>query len=153
MPEAGQGEAMKSLPLSIAAKRLGKHRSTLSKWIKRGAPCLEEGTSGRGHTAMVDPEALLRWRARELAPGLAQRNDEELLNVIARSFVDALKRDYAHARVEIGEAMASGFLALVYERIWMNVTQRSREELVLPPEIKNLCTLWVQWRKQSHGRD
>jgi hypothetical protein len=136
------------IPLRLAAQQLGKHRSTLSKWLKQGAPCLEEGSDGRGHTAMVNVDALMRWKAGKFAPGLAQRNDEELLALIARSFSDVLKRDRAHDRVEINEAMAAGFLALVFERVWMNLTMRPRHELVLPPEMTQLCTLWVQWRKQ-----
>jgi phage terminase Nu1 subunit (DNA packaging protein) len=153
MPKAGHGDTMTTgLPLAQAAKRLGKHRSTLSKWLQRGAPCLEEGRSGRGYSAIVDLDALQRWRARKVAPGLAQRNDEEMLVLIARSFSDALKRDRAHSRVEIEEATAAGFLALVFERIWMNLTMRPRHEIVLPPEITQLCTLWVESREQQHGR-
>jgi phage terminase Nu1 subunit (DNA packaging protein) len=148
VPEEGHGEAMSGILLRAAAKQLGKHRSTLSKWIKQGAPCVEEGTDGRGHSAIVDPEALQRWLARKVAPGLAQRNDKEMLGLIARSFSDALKRDRAHDRVEINEATAAGFLALVFERVWMNLTMRPRHELVLPPEMTQLCTLWLQWRKQ-----
>jgi phage terminase Nu1 subunit (DNA packaging protein) len=81
------------VPLAQAAKQLRLHRSTLSKWLKQGAPCLEEGRDGRGHSAIVNLDALMRWKAGKLAPALAQRHDDEILTFVEAALLDALKRD------------------------------------------------------------
>lgn len=135
-----------------AAKALKKNPATLRKWIQQGAPCLEPGEVGRGHGAQVDLAALQRWRARKLMLKTSERDDGEILVLLARSFGDALRRDGAHDRVDIAEAQAAGFLALVYERCWMNLTMKPRHELVLPPEIERMCAIYVQSQKSFHGR-
>jgi hypothetical protein len=142
------------MPVSItqAAKALNVHPSTLRRWIARDCPCLHLGAVGRGKGSLVDLEDVQRWRLKGLSPDVMKRADEDVLALIARSFSDALKRDRAHHRAEIHEARAAGFLALVFERCWLNVTQRGRDEIVLPPEIKQLCAIWVQWREQHDGR-
>jgi hypothetical protein len=102
----------------------------------------------------VDLAALQQWRARALVPNVTQRADHDILERLARSFADAMKRDRAYDRVGISEAQAGGFLALVFERLWMNLTGRSRDEILLPSEIEHLCAIWVQSRETcSHGRE
>jgi len=131
---------MTGLPLAQAAKHLRLHRSTLSKWLKAGAPCLEEGQSGRGHTAMVDLDALMRWKAGKLAPGLAQRNDEDLLALMATVLMDALKRDALATRTKTTEAQAALAVLIIFERLYRNVKQQPLTPQHIPEQMRHLCT-------------
>lgn len=131
---------MRGMPLAQAAKTLSLHRSTLSKWLKQGAPCLEEGHSGRGHTARVDLEAIQRWRARKFAAGLAQRNDTELLELMVRALMDAMKRDDLQRRTKTTADQVALCVLIIYERYYRNLKQQPLEPQDVPQAMRNLCT-------------
>ena len=136
---------MSGMPLKEAAKTLRLHRSTLSKWLKQGAPCLEEGSSGRGHTARVDLEAIQRWRARKFAAGLAQRNDTELLDLMATALMDAMKRDDLQHRTKTTADQVALAVLIIYERVYRNVMQQPLEPQDVPHAMRNLCTDYLDF--------
>jgi phage terminase Nu1 subunit (DNA packaging protein) len=131
---------MMGVPLAQAAKRIGKHRSTLSKWLKQGAPCVEEGHDGRGHSAIVDVDALMRWKAGKLAPGLAQRHDEDILKLMETALMDALKRDELQHRTKTTAAQAALAVLIIFERVYRNIKQQPLEARDVPAQMRNLCT-------------
>jgi hypothetical protein len=51
------------LSLAQAARELNLAVSTLRRWVRRGAPTLQPGQVGRNKGAIVDVNALRRWRA------------------------------------------------------------------------------------------
>lgn len=141
---------MKGLRLSEAAKALGIHRTTLRRMIAAGCPTVKPGDVGRGRGAILDLAEVERWRARKTNAALVTRDDERMLGLIAESFLDVLKRDRAFLDVGIAEGQAAGFLFLVFERVWMNVTRRSRDEIVLPPQMKHQRSIWLEWTEQTN---
>ena len=131
---------MSGIPLRLAAKQLRLHRSTLSKWLKAGAPCVEEGSDGRGHTAIVDLDALMRWRAGKLAPGLAQRNEDDMLQLFETALMDSLKRDDLARRAKITDMQAALILLVIFERLYRNVKQEPLTPQHVPAQMRHLCT-------------
>jgi hypothetical protein len=127
-----------------AGRELKRHPATLRRWIRQGAPTLELGSAGRGRGSTVDPAALERWRLLSLTQEAGQRDDQAVLELIATGLWDTFRRDEAHLRVDLDARRAAGLLAMAYERCWMNLTRRSRDELVLPPEIERLCAVFVE---------
>ncbi len=59
--------ARRVLPLAEAAKVLGTSVPTLHRWIASGAPVARAGRRGRGHAALVDPDAVAAWRRAQAA--------------------------------------------------------------------------------------
>jgi len=43
-------------------------------------------------------------------------------------------------------------LFLVFERVWMNVTRRSRDEIALPKQMKRLRSIYVGWAEDQSRR-
>lgn len=132
--------AVSSVPLAQAAKQLHCHRSTISRWLKQGAPCLEEGRDGRGHSAIVNVDALMRWKAGKLAPALAQRNDDDILRLVETALFDALKRDDLARRTKTTDAQAALAVLIIFERLYRNVKQQPLEPRGVPEQMRRLCT-------------
>lgn len=142
-----QGGAFE-LPIEQAARVLRIDVSTLRRWIVAGCPVVTLGEVGRGKGSTVNLDQVRAWRASQLIPGMIQQSQEDTLAGIACAFEDAMKRDSAYQRVGICEAQAAGFLVLVFERMWMNVTKRSRDEISLPPQMKQLRAIYLQWAER-----
>ena len=53
---------MSAVPIRDAASELGTSVSTVSRWIKRGAPVARRGRRGRGGQTLVDVPAMIAWR-------------------------------------------------------------------------------------------
>jgi hypothetical protein len=141
----------KGLRLIEAARALKVDPSTLRRWVAAGCPCLEEGTVGRNHGAILDLDVVSRWRAERHDAVSVQRQNADLLAIIASALIDSLKRDGAHKRVDITEGQASGLLALAYKRIWQNLTRQPVDEFVSPPEIAHLCAIWLQYTEDPNS--
>lgn len=135
------------LRLSEAAEQLRVHPATLRRWIACGCPTVSPGEVGRGKGSLVDCEAVTRWRLGKNAPALVQRRNDDILRIIETALADTLKRDGSHEQVNMNRGQASGLLALAYQRIWQNVTRKPLHEFVPPPEIEQLCAVYVQWVK------
>jgi len=128
---------MSTVRLSIAARELGKNPSTLRRWIAEGAPCVSPGEPGRGNGALVDLDALRRWRVRESA-GPPSRGPD--LQWLAGALLDFYMRNSgndepAHRTVGIPDRQAAFYLALAFEYVAQRLTGRNEE---LPAEIKRL---------------
>lgn len=54
---------MTGLPIDKAAAELQVSIPTLRRWLRAGCPQAARGRRGRGHRALVDPAAVLAWRA------------------------------------------------------------------------------------------
>mgnify|MGYP001175494123 FL=1 len=143
---------MNGIPLAQAARALKIHRTTLRRWIAAGCPVVELGEVGRGRGSLVDLAAVRRWKSAQAGGDAVTRDDERVLGLIAESFVDCLKRDGFHHRAQIAEGQAAGFLFLVFERVWMNVTRRSRDEIALPEQMKRLRSIYVGWAEDQSRR-
>src|SRR5574340_958345 len=133
-----------------AAKHLGVKPSTVQRWIRKGCPVQSLGAVGRNKGSLVNLDEVNRWRSRRCGATSVQRDNESILAMIETALVDTLKRDQAHERVEIHRGLASGLLALAYQRIWQNLTRRSLDEFVLPPEIAQLCVIWLEYIETRH---
>ncbi|TWT21647.1 hypothetical protein [Luteimonas wenzhouensis] len=86
---------MSALPVPAAAAALGVSVPTLKRWIGRGAPVARRGRRGRGCRTLIDPEAILAWRAAQDADraqveaalrALAGRIPELLADAAAEAF-------------------------------------------------------------------
>lgn len=53
---------MTALPLEQAAHELGVKPRTLQRWTREGCPVAQRGRRGRGHAALIDPDAVRQWR-------------------------------------------------------------------------------------------
>ena len=51
------------VPAPQAARELGRHPATVSRWLAAGAPVVRPGRRGRGGSALVDVEQLRQWYA------------------------------------------------------------------------------------------
>lgn len=145
------GRAMNAgISTTEAAKHLGVKPSTVQRWIRKGCPVQSLGAVGRNKGSLVNLDEVNRWRSRRCGATSVQRDNESILAMIETALVDTLKRDQAHERVEIHRGLASGLLALAYQRIWQNLTRRSLDEFVLPPEIAQLCVIWLDYIETRH---
>src|SRR5688572_9582041 len=88
--------------LSEAAARLGKSPATLRRWIAEGAPCVAPGAAGRGRGAVIDIEAIRRWRA---AGGATVPNEEWLRQVAASTM--AFYRERKHDLIGLSDREAA----------------------------------------------
>jgi hypothetical protein len=96
-----------------AAAELGVRPDTLRAWIRRGAPVVQPGSPGPGRGALVDLDAVRRWRARgaDGAPALAI--DAELIARGAMAaFRDGMHRDYG-----LTDRQAAGLISEVWAHI------------------------------------
>ena len=55
---------MEAVGIKAAAAALNVQPDTVRGWIRRGAPVVQPGANGPGRGALVDLEAVRRWRAR-----------------------------------------------------------------------------------------
>ncbi|HBO83540.1 MAG TPA: hypothetical protein DD641_00820 [Deltaproteobacteria bacterium] len=129
-----------ALCINRAAKVLNKTPSTLRRWIQKGAPTVKLGSVGRDNGSLVNIADLQRWRS----GGHAAASDDERLQFIATVLMDAFKRDEIHLRIGITARDCAGLLALVYERYHKNLLREPLDSKELPPEIEQLCTIWVE---------
>lgn len=124
-----------------AARVLRKSPMTLRRWIKAGAPCVSLGEVGRGHGAIVDLDAIQRWRAAQVAPGLTDTAQAVQLDQLAESLWRVLRSDEADRKVGISERQAAGLLLLAFERLSKDLTHRAVDLEGLPPRMKQLCAI------------
>lgn len=75
--------------ITVAARELEVAPVTVRRWIAEGAPCIAPGASGRGRGALVEVEALRRWRATRSVAG---QDLEELDSAIAAGLWSAYFR-------------------------------------------------------------
>lgn len=129
---------MSEVTINKAAIALGKSPSTVRRWIQKGAPTVRPGEVGRGKGSIVRVKDLLQWR------GAVQVPYKERLDFIAGVLMDCLRRDEVGERIEITRRQAAGLLALVYERYHKNLTHEPLDRKELPPEIKQLCAIYVE---------
>jgi len=134
--------------ITAAAHTLGIAGATLRRWIREdGCPCVSPGSAGRGHGAMVDPDAVKRWRAGGAGEAVAQGRETDVLERVAGALWDTLSRDGGegvpvHRTLGIGRAQAAALLAIAYDRIARGVTGHDAERL--PPQIELLRTVCVR---------
>jgi hypothetical protein len=83
-----------ALPIADAAAVLGVPVGTLRRWCREGAPVARPGRRGRGHALLVDPAAVLAWRAADTRAATAL----EIAAVIPELLADAAAQ--AHCAVE-----------------------------------------------------
>lgn len=118
-------------PIAEAARQLDVDVSTLRRWIQRGAPTVNgPGEVGRGHGSEVDPEAVRRWK-----DGTPATLD---LDALAVALWDVLRRDQADALMGISERQCAGVLALVFDRVVMNLTHHPADLATLPARVRQL---------------
>jgi len=70
--------------------------------------------------------------------------DGELLEAVAVTLWDAIKRDKAYLRAGITEKQAAEMAVLIYQRYWQNLTQRPVDDLKpedLPEQMKRVCAI------------
>lgn len=132
-------EEQEVITLEEAARELKKSPSTLRRWVRRGCPTVSLGQAGRGKGSIVRLSDIQRWRA-----GNAEVSQDERLQFLAICLMDCYKRDEIHRRIGITAREAAGLLAFVYERYYKNLTHEPLDTNNLPPEIKQLCTVWIE---------
>jgi hypothetical protein len=106
--------------LRAAARHFGVDPSTVRRWIREGAPCVEPGSAGRTHGARVDLVAVARWRAARL--GVVDEDRRGLLPTIQEAILGTLRRDGRNGRpvwldLGIAPGAAAALLADAYARI------------------------------------
>lgn len=127
--------------INEAASLLEKNPATIRRWIAEGAPCVSPGEAGRGHGAVVDIDALLRWRH-----GVKQRDEAEMLKIIAAAMLDFFKRDSgigepAHRTIGIRDREAAALYVLLYEYI---AQRNGHGAEPLPDEIARIRAVCVR---------
>jgi hypothetical protein len=98
---------IEALRVPEAAAALGVRPDTLRSWIRHGAPVVQPGGTGPGEGALVDLEALRRWRGRSAddAPLVAIDGDS-----IARGLLAAY-RARLHRDLGLTDRQAAALLA------------------------------------------
>jgi hypothetical protein len=143
---------MPAVSLSVAARELGKNPSTLRRWIAEGAPCARRGGSGRGKGALVDLDALRRWKALTPngvnAPGLAEFL-QRLAPLLLEFHRNGREIDGWHRVLGIESFRAAAYLVGLYELLELRLT---REPSDRPPEILLLEEIARQGMKTAHAR-
>jgi hypothetical protein len=140
------GTEMATAPVtvSLAAAEFGVTAACVRGWLRAGAPCVEPGSAGRGHGAIVRVAALAAWRARRL--GLVESTEACLMERIAGAFLDVLRRDGGqdmplHRSLGIPAPKAAALLLAAYQRAHRAVTGCDAERL--PPEIETIVSVCV----------
>ena len=144
LPSSTAWDRLVTMTLSAASKILGVHPGTVRKWIRQGAPTLELGSVGRGHSSQVDPEAIRRWLVQRDVPGVVEQTQAAQLNALADSLWRVLRNDQAARVVGITERQAAGLLLLTYERLAKDLTREPVDLADLPAQMKLLGSISVQ---------
>ncbi len=140
------GTEMTTAPVTVsrAAAELGVTAACVRGWLRAGAPCVEPGSVGRGHGAIVMVSDLSAWRARRL--GLLESAEEHLMERIAGALLDVLRRDGGqgvplHRSLGIPEPKAAALLLAAFQRAHRAAMGCDAERL--PPEIETIVSVCV----------
>lgn len=100
------------LPIHEAAQALGLSPGQLRRLVAAGAPCARHGQRGRGHVALIDPQAVRVWSGANARDALVM----ELSGVLPAILADALSRahqltDGPHKRAVAGSLVGTWILA------------------------------------------
>lgn len=129
---------MSVVSIAEAARRIGRSRRTVERWLAHGAPHVV--VRGRRH---VDVDALRAWR-----------DGDDGLRALARAIDWAHSRDAGHgvpAWRELGlpEAETLALLMLVYDRVAHDLGDDSGE---LPPELRRTMSRLLLLRRDRDRR-
>ena len=130
--------------INEAAKQLNRTPSTVRRWVQKGCPCVSPGETGRGKGAILNLDDVITWRG---GGGQVQKqSDDDRLQFIAGVLMDCWRRDKIHNRagIEISQRQLAGILALIFERYYLNLVREPISRDTLPPEITQLCAIWVE---------
>lgn len=102
------------VPPNIIAKLFKVDASTPSRWIARGCPAIRRGQRGRGHTALLDPDAVRAWLGQsEHQSGMAP---QEILERLADVLHATLLEDRADIRSGAAMADVAKCFVLAFDR-------------------------------------
>ena len=127
------------MTVGAAATHFKVHASTIRSWIRRGCPCIESGSVGRGHGSRLDHQAVERWLIEQRVPSVAVQAERDVLAIAETALSDLLKRDRW-----MGQTLpAERFALLFYERLFRNIKQRPLQANDLPAELKRIVTNYL----------
>ena len=135
--QVSMSTTQRGIDLNSAARELGVSRITLRRWIQAGAPVIRPGRPGPGKGTLVLPDALRRWRAREV---------QEPQDSIARGIANAYGRapegysQPAWAELGLSHRQAAALLIEAYREIVRTATGRYPE--TLPTELSLLGSVF-----------
>lgn len=109
-----------SASVAQAAQHFRVSRETIRQWIRAGAPCVELGSVGRGHSARLNLDDVARWRAARL--GVSADPGGDVMTRIEQALADVTRRDGGsgapiHVQLGIDAERAATLLAHVHNRI------------------------------------
>ena len=131
------------MTVGAAATHFKVHASTIRSWIRRGAPCLEAGSVGRGHGSRLDPQAVQNWLVAQRVPSVAVEAEQEVLTILATALFDSVKRDHLADQIGMTEAQAARAVLVIFERAFRNVRRQPLQRRDLPEEMKRLCAIYL----------
>jgi hypothetical protein len=137
-----------AVSLKKAAAELGVTTQTLSRWLREGAPTVQPGEVGRGRGALVEVEALKRWRA-GISPMAEGIPIETIVKAISNCYSRAPEGHSQPAWAEIGlsHRQAAALLVEMYREIVRTATGKYPD--TLPAQIEPIFSIFVESARPS----
>jgi hypothetical protein len=129
-----------AVTIAKAAREMDVDPSTVQHWLRRGAPTVRPGAVGRGRGALVDIEALRRWRYGALAP--AQIDSESLASAMLAAFqrpAEGYGGAPIWAELDLSQRQAAVLWVMLYTPLVRNLTGKAIATAdELPPEMRSI---------------
>lgn len=101
-----------AVPIADAAAELGLSPAQLRRLVAAGAPCARHGQRGRGHVALIDPQAVRVWSGASARDALLLELAATLPELMASAFAEAHRlTDGPHKRAVAGSLVGAWILA------------------------------------------
>lgn len=130
------------LPLRAAASALGLAQGTLRRWVREGCPVVARGRRGRGHAVLIDPAAVLAWRAAGERERIYLQLAGAVPVVLAEAAAESLRQSQG-----LDKKRLAGTLAASWYLGTTAVLDHMREQCPAVPDVTDVPEQIEQLRK------